>query len=275
VIAFTWSWPRRQFCSPWIVEPGRIVALRGCEGDCFSRTACQAFACLRVGAARSKLVPMSELRRIMLGVALLIGYLSGCSDSSSSLPAAEARNACQEVVTLLSQVPNAESGPSEEDSDGCHVALSGTLSNFPEGALPDQLVRAELNRAGWEEDDRHAADGPDGTAFGLRKGSVLCLFEGSWAHQGDQQMPGGLYTLRVRCTEDPSPVVSSANSFDFNVGFVNRTPDWRSSRPTACADRRDDRSAGGVPGRRRVWRAACTSARTHTHDADRRSWRSR
>ncbi|MDH3475946.1 MAG: hypothetical protein OEM59_19885, partial [Rhodospirillales bacterium] len=58
---------------------------------------------------------------------------------------------------------------------------------------------------GWSYDHRYAADGPDGTAFVLRRDRVLCLVTGSWDGGDDSDpddQPEDWYEISVDCAAD-------------------------------------------------------------------------
>lgn len=122
--------------------------------------------------------------------------------------------ACSAVANILSDVPvtalersNAavENERTHRRGDGCSVRLLSSVDEFTDSETPDQRVRVALPIAGWVEDWDFGADGPDGTAFGLRKGSVLCQFRASW-DGGDitdpTYVPDPRYELVGSCMED-------------------------------------------------------------------------
>ena len=65
---------------------------------------------------------------------------------------------------------------------GCMVTVVGDRNRTPGKFPPVQRLYPEsgsaMAKAGWKAD--READGPDGTAFRISRGSVFCLIRGSW-----------------------------------------------------------------------------------------------
>ncbi len=90
----------------------------------------------------------------------------------------------------------------ERATSGCRVHLTGSMSAFQQTGTPDEHLRSLLPTRSWTEDLSYAADGPDGTAFALRRGAVLCLFRGRWDGGDDADptyVPSDRYELVVGC----------------------------------------------------------------------------
>ena len=71
----------------------------------------------------------------------------------------------------------------QEHRVGCELQATGHFSARPDtvGSLSvDGDVAAALTAAGWTDIPRYTADGPDGSAFGLRSRETVCLFRASW-----------------------------------------------------------------------------------------------
>ena len=77
---------------------------------------------------------------------------------------------------------------------GCRVALDMPRADVADSNAPDHRVRRGLAVLGWRELLNYAADGPNGTAFALRKEGVVCFIRASW---GDR--PTSTYTLSASC----------------------------------------------------------------------------
>jgi hypothetical protein len=118
---------------------------------------------------------------------MIVGLLSGSPDL-----------AIEQTETVISDHRQ------QQKRKGCRITASSNTSR--EHARPDELLRAELPKAGWREDIRYGADGKDGTAFAFRRESVLCLVEASWDGGDDSDpryVPSQIYELRVGCLTAP------------------------------------------------------------------------
>jgi hypothetical protein len=146
---------------------------------------------------------------------LLIGLSVWPQPQQEVQPPPQVLAACASISTLLSEGPVdslhrsntiVEDERTRRKDDGCRVQLVATTTAFANQDSPDQRVRAVLPTLGWEEDWHYAADGPDGTAFALRKEAILCLVRASW-DGGDivdpTYVPGPQYELVIRCLEAP------------------------------------------------------------------------
>jgi hypothetical protein len=89
---------------------------------------------------------------------------------------------------LAVEIKRADSVPYENEfvggrRIGCEFKAAGKFSARPDtvGSLSvDGDVAAGLTAAGWTDIPRYTADGPDGSAFGLRSRETVCLFRASW-----------------------------------------------------------------------------------------------
>jgi len=123
--------------------------------------------------------------------------------------------ACTSISDIISEEPvdsllrsNAvvEDERTHRKDSGCQVRALTSRRDVPDEESPDHRVRTALPTYGWVEDYDYAADGPDGTAFALRRDAILCQFRASW-DGGDitdpTYVPDPRYELVVRCMEDP------------------------------------------------------------------------
>lgn len=122
-----------------------------------------------------------------------------------------ASSGCDTVARILAVLPEAEINRSDgevrddrtgETGLGCHVEVEGSTSVFRESGAPDVVLRERLAELGWTEDYEYAADGPDGSAFAFRNGSVLCVFRARWDGGDDSDrnyVPDDRYDIVVDC----------------------------------------------------------------------------
>jgi hypothetical protein len=94
-----------------------------------------------------------------------------------------------------------------EGKKGCIVKLYGKWSQLMDNLNPTDIIRPDsgsssLGVQGWSFDHNYAADGKDGTVFGIRKDSVLCIVRGHW-DGGDDSNPAYIradeYNVFVSC----------------------------------------------------------------------------
>jgi len=71
---------------------------------------------------------------------------------------------------------------------GCTVSVAGSFASLRGGKDVVERWRETFVRRGWQEELTYSADGPDGTAFALVSGGVICLFRGQW-DGGDDTRP--------------------------------------------------------------------------------------
>jgi hypothetical protein len=64
--------------------------------------------------------------------------------------------------------------------EGCVITLTGTGVDFGSFLDTAQKLQTAFEEAGWEVDLAYLADGPTGTAFGLRKDTKLALVSVGW-----------------------------------------------------------------------------------------------
>jgi hypothetical protein len=145
---------------------------------------------------------------------LLVGLSVWPQPQQEAQPLPHVLAACTSISALVSEGPVdslqrsnivVEDERTRRRGDGCRVRLVATRTAFANEDSPDQRVRAVLPTLGWEEDWDYGADGPDGTAFALRKDTILCLVRASW-DGGDiadpTYVPDPRYELVARCRED-------------------------------------------------------------------------
>jgi hypothetical protein len=118
---------------------------------------------------------------------------------------------CDDIAQLAAAMPDVEVSRSDstvthqccpDTLPACVVQLTGSFADWPENWSPDQALRSELTRRGWQEVLACAADGPDGTQFALRTGGVLCVFEGRWEGydpSDSTHVPDDRYALTAWC----------------------------------------------------------------------------
>lgn len=92
---------------------------------------------------------------------------------------------------------------------GCRIAAEGTFGSR-EGDAGGDLAQA-FHAAGWEDAYGYAADGPDGSVFGVRAGGVLCIATMAWDGGDDSDpdyVPDDWFTVEVACaTGVPEDVI--------------------------------------------------------------------
>jgi hypothetical protein len=86
---------------------------------------------------------------------------------------------------------------------GCRLTSRGLFSALPQSSEPVGLVGAAFKRRGWRQDLRYEADGPDGSAMGLRRRDMLCLVVGRWNADDDEEIDSA-----------PRPPTEEENRFD-------------------------------------------------------------
>jgi hypothetical protein len=121
--------------------------------------------------------------------------------------------ACDTVAQVVADIPSVSTTQIDTSvvdhrigrtAPGCRVQVTGSRSAFGERDSPDERLRNELASRGWTEDFAYGADGPDGTAFALVTGSVLCMFEAAWDGGDDSDpsyVPDDGYRLIAWCME--------------------------------------------------------------------------
>lgn len=73
---------------------------------------------------------------------------------------------------------------------GCRMTGRGSFAALGTTGGPVEALDAAFTRQGWTSDLRYMADGPDGSAVGLRRRDMLCLVMGRWSgHDHDDTPP--------------------------------------------------------------------------------------
>lgn len=88
--------------------------------------------------------------------------------------------------------------------EGCRVVGTAQGLEYRDNAWPHERLRKRLTSDKWREDLNRAADGAGSTAFGLRKGALLCLFSVVWnTHDPaeSETLTATSYKLEVGCFE--------------------------------------------------------------------------
>ncbi len=123
----------------------------------------------------------------------------------------EADTGCATVVRILADFPTLAVNLTEgevrdyrtgETGPGCRVEMKGSAAAFRESGQPDIALREEFAGLGWTDDYEYGADGPDGSAFAFRKGSILCVFRAHWDGGDDSDptyVPEDRYDVEVDC----------------------------------------------------------------------------
>lgn len=174
---------------------------------------------------------MEKLPVMVLSIVLLTRVSGGglCQENASgpSYGAPEpvpemAKGSCRTIAGILSIYPVLEVRASEEPIRGgldgkvrygCRVHASGPARGLAGEVPPDQPIRFLLGEDGWEEDLRHAADGPGTTSFALRKEGILCLFSGgahSWIEDGKVES-SETFEFEAGCAAEAEPGEAAPN----------------------------------------------------------------
>jgi hypothetical protein len=149
------------------------------------------------------------------GFTLAVSLLGAMLWSAGAQGATGAKTGCERFAEILARLPfsSLERFPGTVSDPvtgvvraGCRLELRGTFDRTGGTLHPlSQLTPEGSSLSGWSYDHRYAADGPDGTAFALRRDRVLCLVSGSWdgGDDGDPDaQPGDWYQISVGCTTD-------------------------------------------------------------------------
>ena len=149
------------------------------------------------------------------GAVLAAGLLGAMAWSVGAQGAPGAKAACERFAEILASLsydalerfPGSVADPiAGVERPGCRIELRGHFA--PSGVDQDPLVLLSPEApllGGWSYDHRYAADGPDGTAFVLRRDRVLCLVTGSWDGGDDSipdDQPEDWYEISVDCAAD-------------------------------------------------------------------------
>lgn len=127
--------------------------------------------------------------------------------------------ACNTVAGILRDVPGSAveilSGSLSDNvipdkGNGCIVRMKGSWKAIKDDLFPPDLLnpdseKSALKKYGWNYDNRHDADGPDGTVFAIRKENVICIVTGSWDGGDDSDptyIPDDGYEITVECGLD-------------------------------------------------------------------------
>lgn len=164
---------------------------------------------------------MKKIRGMVLaGAFLLVLSGSGFSQNRAAGHAGgdtapdTAAGSCRTIAAILSVYPSLEVRTSEgsirDDRDGterpgCRIHASGPASGVDGEVPPEESIRFLLGESGWEEEFRHAADGP-GTAFlALRRNGLFCTFRGGERASGEtgKIVAAGRYESTAACFAVP------------------------------------------------------------------------
>lgn len=92
---------------------------------------------------------------------------------------------------------------------GCRLVALGSFKALGTDFGPIDTLRAVLPRRGWAPDVRYEADGPDGSAIGMRKLETLCMIGGNWDGGDDSDTTTRAptpeedrYAVEVECVHD-------------------------------------------------------------------------
>jgi len=124
---------------------------------------------------------MIHARRILFLAATLL-CLTGLSADGPAPPPGPWSEGCAAIARAIEESHGLKLEVREgvfefwhDERRACRLAFSKPTAELGEGAGPDEALRGKLAAQGWRDDLRHSADGPGTTAFGLRKGDVLCI----------------------------------------------------------------------------------------------------
>lgn len=132
-------------------------------------------------------------------------------------------DACAELADSMSEELGVEVVTEEVEFEdyiaggtgtGCQTTATGTGLDFESfSAVADQL-KTMLTDAGWTEDMNYLADGPTGTATGLKNDGGLCLLSVNWEPSEDADCPPDqpisacqlepeqkIYTILLNCAQ--------------------------------------------------------------------------
>lgn len=147
--------------------------------------------------------------RILCGSFIIVAVLVEASTQ-------DANSGCADVVRILAAFPTLAVNRAQgevrnhrtgEVGLGCRVEMKGSAAAFRESGAPDIGLRERFAGLGWSEDYEYAADGPDGSVFAFRRGSVLCLFRAQWDGGDDSDpsyVPDDRYDMEVECRVEES-----------------------------------------------------------------------
>jgi hypothetical protein len=109
-----------------------------------------------------------------------------------------ASNECDDLIAAAATTLKASAVRSEADftdafgggtGTACAITLSGTGADFKSFQDVAATLKAMLTAKGWTEDPQYQADGPTGTAVGLRNGNRLGLVSVQWQPSPDANCP--------------------------------------------------------------------------------------
>jgi hypothetical protein len=87
----------------------------------------------------------------------------------------------------------------------CRLTIRGSFKTTPYPHDAETRLGEFLGQRGWKADHECAADGPDGTLWGVRRGGVRCLVAASWDGGDDSDstyVPRDDYEVIVDCLVD-------------------------------------------------------------------------
>ena len=175
------------------------------------------------------------MKRRLAGLVLLAMALSACTDrgyhrapalpSSTpeaapriETPSAELRAVCDSATNLVKatlhlavQRQDGEFNDSQRGTRrlGCRLTGEGSFATLANPSGPVAALEKGFTDHGWRGDIRYMADGPDGSAIGLRRLDMLCLVTGSWDGGDDSEddpEPAAVadprYQATIECARD-------------------------------------------------------------------------
>lgn len=115
-----------------------------------------------------------------------VGYQPIAADACAALRKTIADTLKTEATAATAPFTDMLSGTSGE---GCTITAGGNGVQF--GSMMDTATALQhaLEAQGWAADVAYAADGPTGTAFGLRQGTQLVLVAVNWQPAADANCP--------------------------------------------------------------------------------------
>jgi hypothetical protein len=143
-------------------------------------------------------------------------------------------------ATLEEEAPFVEYIGGQEGT-GCQITVTGTGEDFTNFVDVARQLEAMLTEQGWTQDMAFVADGPTGTAMGLRMDNKLALLSVGWDPSEDADCPDDqpisacelapeqqLYTITLNVaelTDEPAPTSSPVAESPLDTGDLDLSPE--------------------------------------------------
>ena len=160
------------------------------------------------------------------------GLLSGLSAVEPHAIPSDVAVACDSAATDLRDAwrvdPRRQDGTFADSFQetarlGCRLTLAASSSMFGPSSEPMSVVERRFGGRGWGQDLRLAADGPDGSDIGLRRGDLLCLLMAHGSGDDDSDST----TAHVDTAKDIEVIVECARDAASNVDAGVPDSLWR------------------------------------------------